>query len=121
MASCVAWKPSRASSTATMATSSGSTALRPRCRSPVDSRVLGGEADDLAERVDAGIGAAGGRDADLFARDLVPGRFDDALHRRLARLNLPPGVGRAVVGHGQFEPASGHGWIGDWSQTDADE
>ena len=69
---------------------------------------FGQQADDLAERVDAGIGAAGGRDVDFLLREPLPGGFDRALHRRLIGLDLPTGVGAAVVGHGEFEPASGH-------------
>ena len=34
---------------------------------------LGRDADDLAERVDAGVGAAGGGDAHRLLRDLLPG------------------------------------------------
>ncbi len=72
-------------------------------------RVSVDDADDLAERVDAGVGAAGGGDAERFLRELLPGGFERALHRRLVGLNLPTGVRAAVVGHGQLEPASGHG------------
>jgi len=67
------------------------------------------ESDDLAERVDTGVGAAGSGDAELFACDLVPGGFDGGLNGGLGRLNLPAGIGCAVIGHGQLERAGGHG------------
>ena len=88
--------------------SSGSTRVQAAVQVVVREARFGGEADDLAERVDAGVGAAGGGDAERLLRELVPGGFDRALHRRLVGLNLPAGVGGAVVGHGQLEPARGH-------------
>ena len=66
----VAWKFSRASSTATTAMSSGSTRVEAAVEVGVREARLGGDTDDLAQRVDAGVGAAGGGDAERLLRDL---------------------------------------------------
>ena len=70
------------------------------------------DADDLAERVDAGVGAAGGGDAERLLREPLPGGFERALDGWLVGLKLPAGVCGAVVGYGQFEPADRHGLTG---------
>ena len=71
---------------------SGSSGIEAAVQVVVREARLGRKADDLPERVDAGVGAAGGGDADRFLRELLPGRFERALHRRLVGLNLPAGV-----------------------------
>ena len=60
----------------TTAMSFGSTALSAAVQIVVRQARFGGEADDLAERVDAGVGAAGGGHAQRFLRDPLPGRFE---------------------------------------------
>ena len=69
---------------------------------------FGSEADGLAEGVDAGVGAAGGGDAEGFLREALPGGFDSALDGWLIGLELPAGVRGAVVGYCQLEPAGTH-------------
>ena len=55
------------------------------------------EMRDLAERVDAGVGAAGALHHDLLAGERLDRRHDRALHRRRIVLVLPAGERRAVV------------------------
>ena len=52
---------------------------------------------DLAERVDAGIGAARARDGDALAREGRDRVGECALHRRRVGLELPADEGRAVI------------------------
>ena len=63
------------------------------------------EMGDLAEGVDAGIGAACAVDEDFFLSDLAGGFGDGALDGRLGGLDLPAVEGGAVVGDGEFEVA----------------
>ena len=73
------------------------------------SRVSVDNADDLPERVDAGVGAAGGGHAHRLLRELAARSASNvALHRRLIGLNLPAGIRACRRRHGQLEPASGH-------------
>lgn len=51
----------------------------------------------LAQRVNAGVGAAAGRDARLVISDLRQGFFQFALHGRFLALNLPAQELAAVV------------------------
>jgi hypothetical protein len=53
---------------------------------------------DLAERVDAAVGAAGDGQLGRRAQDRRERRLEHALHRPLTRLDGPPHEGRAVVG-----------------------
>ena len=62
---------------------------------------------DLAEGVDADVGAACAVDEDFFLGDLAGGFGDGALDGRLAGLDLPAVEGGAVVGDGEFEVAHG--------------
>ena len=55
---------------------------------------------DLAERVDAGVGAAGAVDGDRFLGDLADGVVEGALDRWQAGLELPAVEVGAVVGDG---------------------
>src|SRR6478752_5892931 len=75
----------------------------------VSEASFGGEAHDLAQSMDAGVGAAGGGDAKSFLREALPGGFDRALDGGLIGLELPAGVRGAVLGYGALEPANGHG------------
>src|SRR3954463_10795017 len=61
-----------------------------------------GETDHLAEGMDAGVGTAGGSETQRLLREALPSGFERALDGRLIRLDLPTGVGRAVVGDGDF-------------------
>ena len=58
-----------------------------------------GEIDmrDLAERMDAGIGAARAADGDLLAGEAPDGRLERALDRRAVGLDLPADERRAVI------------------------
>ena len=51
----------------------------------------------LAGRMDAGIGAAGAAQRDLFAAKSLDRLLDRRLHRMLARLALPAGIEAAVI------------------------
>ena len=68
-------------------------------------RRLGAEADDLAQGVNAGVGPPAGQHADSLAGHFGDGVFQRFLNGRLVGLDLPAGVGRAVVGDGEFEGA----------------
>jgi hypothetical protein len=60
---------------------------------------VGAEVDDLADGVDAGVGAAAGVDPDaLLAGQVGDGLFEGLLHGAQARLSLPAVEVGAVVG-----------------------
>src|ERR1700687_5912618 len=61
---------------------------------------------DLAERVHAGIGAAGAVNADLLAADRLDRLLQRALHRRAVVLDLPAAKRRAVIFDDEF--VAGH-------------
>lgn len=58
---------------------------------------------DLAQRVDAGIGATRGVQADFFFGHSREGGFDSLLNGVSIGLDLPAGEKGAVVGDGEFE------------------
>ena len=58
---------------------------------------------NLPVRVDARIGSAGTRNADVVIEEFVKGLLKFALNRAQVRLNLPPVELRAVVGQSQLE------------------
>ena len=61
---------------------------------------------DLADGVDAGVGAATGVAADpLVAGDCGDAGFQRLLHRAVPRLRLPPAEIGAVIGQGEFDVA----------------
>ena len=55
------------------------------------------EVDNLATRVDAGVGAAGHRERHLVPGDLIERTLELALHGPPSRLGGPPGEPAAVV------------------------
>ena len=63
------------------------------------------EIDDLADRVNAGVGAAAGVDADWLPRQLWQGGFQRFLHGAKAGLRLPAVEVGAVVAQDEFEVA----------------
>lgn len=70
----------------------------------VHREVVGGvEVGDLAEGVDAGVGASGAVETDRFFGDFPKGFFDEFLDGNAVGLNLPTGEGSAVIGDGEFE------------------
>ena len=60
------------------------------------------DGSDLAEGVNAGVGAAGALGEDGLAGDVEEGVGERSLDGREAGLNLPAVVGRAVVGEGEL-------------------
>ena len=76
-------------------------------RNPVEGihgEMIGGvEMRNLAESVDAGVGAAGAVKADGFLGNFREGVFDELLNGFSIGLNLPTGERGAVVGDGEFE------------------
>ena len=56
----------------------------------------------------AGLQRLALRRAQRFLRQSLPGGFDRALDRWLIGLELPTGIGCAIVGDNQLEPARGH-------------
>ena len=63
------------------------------------------EMSDLAESVDAGIGASGGVDGERFAGELAEDIDKSALNGGLAGLDLPAVEVGSVVGESEFEGA----------------
>ena len=61
-----------------------------------------GKAGHLAERMDAGIGAAGALGQDGFTGDVQEGAGERALNGRETGLHLPPVKGSAVIGEGEL-------------------
>ena len=68
-------------------------------------RRAGGQADDLTQRVNARVGPPAGQHANRLAGDLFERLFERILHGRPIDLELPPGIGGAVVGNGEFQGA----------------
>src|SRR5260370_13540100 len=66
---------------------------------------LRSKAADLAKRVNAGVGASGGMQNDVFLRQATEHANDFPLNRRLVRLNLPAVEIGAVVSDGELEIA----------------
>ena len=66
-----------------------------------------GEAGDLAERVDAGIGATRTMNGDTPTLHLCERGLETALNRVSVLLALPATVGRPVVGSGELEGPHG--------------
>ncbi len=64
---------------------------------------LRAKAADLAQRVDAGVGAPGAVELHIFLRDAAQHVHDFALDGRFVCLNLPAVEVRAVVGDGELE------------------
>ena len=67
-------------------------------------RPVAGEIDmgDLAERMDAGIGAPGALDRDRLAGEGGDRLLDRLLHRAAVLLALPADIGAAVIFDGQL-------------------
>ena len=74
------------------------------------------EVGDLAEGVDAGIGAAGAGESDFLVGfgDCGEGGFELVLDGVGVGLGLPTAVGGAVVGEGDFEAHGVVSWNSDW-------
>ena len=66
-----------------------------------------GKADDLAEGVDAGVGASGALREDGFPGDVADGFGESALDGWERRLDLPAVEGGAVVGEDEFPERHG--------------
>ena len=64
---------------------------------------VGVEIDDLAKRVDTGVGAAAGIDTDALAGQSSDGLFEGFLHGAKARLHLPAVEISAIVGKCELE------------------
>lgn len=64
---------------------------------------IGTKPNDLAKSMNAGVGPAAGQDANTPAGYFGDGVFERSLHGRPIELELPTGVGRAVVCNGEFE------------------
>ena len=75
----------------------------------LDRRIAQIDVDDLASRVDAGVGAPGDDGGHLGAGDPFQPGFDGGLHRAQARLFGPAVEIRAAVA--QVEAEAGHGVI----------
>ena len=75
------------------------------------------KADHLAQGMNAGVGPAAGQHAHLLAGDFGDGLFQRFLNGRLARLRLPAGVVRAVVGDGELEGSHGLVAGGTWKES----
>ena len=69
---------------------------------------FGGDADDLAERVDAGVGAAGGGDAERLLRELAARSLRTRPAPSAYRAESASRRTRCRRRHGQLEPARGH-------------
>ena len=80
------------------------------CAEQVGGRDVGGEgeAGNLAEGVDAGVGAAGALGEDVLVEDGAQGGGESSLDGREAGLDLPAVEAGAVVG--QLELPVGHGF-----------
>ena len=61
------------------------------------------EVSDLAEGVDAGVGASGTAETDRFFGDFLEGFFNEFLDGDAIGLNLPTGEGSAVISDSEFE------------------
>ena len=71
----------------------------------VHREVSGGvEVSDLAEGVDARVGASGTVETDRFFGDFLEGFFDEFLNGDAVGLDLPTSEGSAFIGDGEFEP-----------------
>jgi len=63
------------------------------------------EMSDLAEGVDAGVGASGGVDGEVLGGEFAEDVNESALDGGLAGLDLPAAEVGAVVGEGEFDGA----------------
>ncbi len=67
--------------------------------------MVGFEMGNLAQGVNAGIGAPGAQQDDFFMTDFTENILEDFLNRRTHRLNLPTMVMSAAVLDGEFDVA----------------